>query len=219
MLKNDIQILDVTRDPITKDEMLKMAAWAWGDEGEWLARLWIAFNDAHFGGKLEPLPLWQVATFPHGGAIGMFTAGKERSLSIQLKLQVLGEKYKKNVLPEKIPDAAERGRYIRKSDRLLKPGVLLHEMIHQHLFESGQHTGHRGQPWCDEIMRLSKDIWNRDIWASPSRPTKEKNDEGDWVSVRKAKKSPDGKESLSGEDIARWPHSLDLIVPVECYRL
>jgi hypothetical protein len=47
-------------------------------------------------------------------------------------------------------------------------GVLLHEMIHQYLFERGEDAGHDSDGWRREIMRLTKAISGKAIWAGRS---------------------------------------------------
>jgi hypothetical protein len=47
--------------------------------------------------------------------------------------------------------------------------TLLHEMVHQFLFERGEYASHDGAPWRREIMRLTKRITGKEIWAGPVR--------------------------------------------------
>jgi hypothetical protein len=47
--------------------------------------------------------------------------------------------------------------------------TLLHEMVHQHLQERGDNPKHAGRPWCEEIMRLNKQITGREIWAGRTK--------------------------------------------------
>jgi hypothetical protein len=44
-------------------------------------------------------------------------------------------------------------------------GTLLHEMVHQFLNETGDNIRHAGAPWCREIMRLTKQITGKEVWA------------------------------------------------------
>jgi hypothetical protein len=80
--------------------------------------------------------------------------------------------------------------------------TLLHEMVHQFLFERGEYAAHDGRPWRREIMRLTKQLTGADIWAGPSV-------------VRRIDKTPTrfnapnpetGQPSLPQAVIARWPH-------------
>jgi hypothetical protein len=51
-----------------------------------------------------------------------------------------------------VPD----GKYEDRSYALLADNaVLLHEMVHQFLFERNEDPSHKGEPWCREIMRLT----------------------------------------------------------------
>lgn len=185
-MKNDIEIIDAERESITHDEMIKLMSWSWGKEGVALAKIWQGLNVKHFGGNLTPLPIWMPQTFPYGHAIGLFSANYEReSLHIQIK---------QNLSPQK------------------KVDVLFHEMIHQTLSETRRDTSHNALPWCGEIMRLAKEIWNVEIWAAPSLPRKV-----DGKSKRIQKKSPDGIESIERTAIAGFPYSLKLTIPVNDY--
>jgi len=75
-------------------------------------------------------------------------------------------------------------------------------MVHQFLFERGEDAAHLSKGWRREIMRLTKQIIGREIWAGPSV-------------VRRIDKKPTrlnapnpetGQQSLTQAVIARWPH-------------
>jgi hypothetical protein len=185
-MKNDIEIIDAERESITYDEMLRLMSWSWGKEGVTLAKIWQGLNVKHFGGSLTPLPIWQPRTFPYGRGIGMFSANlKQESLHIQLKQN----------LPLQ-----------------LKADVLFHEMIHQRLSENKEDPQHNALPWCQEIMRLAKEIWDVEIWAAPSIPQKIGG-----KSKRIQKPSPAGIESIERTAIASFPHSLELSISIADY--
>jgi hypothetical protein len=185
-MKNDIEIIDAERESITYDQMLKCMAWSWGEEGVTLAKIWQGLNVKHFGGSLTPLPIWMPSTFPYGGAIGLFCANHQReSLHIQIKQNLS--------LQEKVD-------------------VLFHEMIHQTLSETRRNTSHNALPWCGEIMRLAKEIWDVEIWAAPSLPRKV-----DGKSKRIQKPSPAGIKSIERRAIATFPHSLELSISIDDY--
>ena len=184
-MAGDIQFLDMERDPISAEEMEKLMLWSWGQEGVRLARLWKALNDRHFEGVLTPLPIWLLKTFPYGRTIGLFTANmKKESLHIQIKLDP----------PE------------------YRPSILFHEMIHQYLCETGQPTDHNTKAWCTQVMRLAKEVWNHDIWASPANPIKVNG-----TSTRIQKPAESGEESIPRGDLSRFPLSLGLMLPAENY--
>lgn len=80
--------------------------------------------------------------------------------------------------------------------------TLLHEMLHQCLFERGENPAHAGEPWRREIMRLTKLITGKPIWAGPSRVVRQNG-----KAVRINVPHPETKEpSLPQAVIARWPH-------------
>src|SRR5205807_3276253 len=75
-------------------------------------------------------------------------------------------------------------------------------MLHQYLFERGEDTAHLGEPWRREIMRLTKLISGKTIWAGPSRVVRQNG-----KAVRINAHHPETKEpSLPQAVIARWPH-------------
>lgn len=184
----DIEIVDLKRDEFSYNDMLKLMRWTNGEEGELITKLWSALNQKHFDNVLKPLPLWFPSAMPYGKVIGRFTGNPEgQSLSIQIK-------------------ASENFQS--------KANILLHEMIHQYLFETDQDVKHNALPFCNQIMRLSKDIWDKTIWASPSVPRKVNG-----ISKRIQKPSSDGSPSIPLADIASWPHSIDLHLPIKGYTL
>lgn len=178
----DIAIVNEWRRPLDMNELRNLMEQSWGERGLWLAGKWGSFNEKYWQGKLVPLPIWLPSAPPYGRWFGLYSGGPGRtSHHIQIK---------------------------RGLDNQSMLGVLLHEMTHQYLYESGQESQHNSEPWCDEIMRLTKLIWGRDIWASPSQPRKV-----DGKSVRVQKTGPNGEESLPLKLISTWPDSLRLSVP------
>jgi hypothetical protein len=75
-------------------------------------------------------------------------------------------------------------------------------MLHQYLFEHGEDPAHMGGPWRREIMRLTKLITGRAIWAGPSQVVRQNG-----KATRINTPHPQTKEtSLPQAIIARWPH-------------
>lgn len=186
MFQNDVEIIVGTRFPIKAEHQLQMAGWSYGEHGVLIARLWQAFNEKHFGGKLVPCPLFFPTATPYGKWIGLFTMNHSfESLHIQLKYSLSVDS---------------------------KADVLLHEMVHQYLCETHQATGHNANPWCNEIMRLTKEIWGVTIHASPDSPRRVNG-----RSVRMQKPAADGTPSITRRQIATWPQSIGLSVPIADY--
>lgn len=148
-----------------------------------IASLWQAFNQKHWAGQLDPTPIWFPATSPYGRWAGCCTG------------TVSGQTHHIQIL--------------RNLDLQKKADVLLHEMIHQYLIESKKNPNHNAVPWCSEIMRLAKEIWDKVIWASPSSPRRGQG--------RVQKESPDGEPSIPRQAIASFPHSLELSVRLTDY--
>jgi hypothetical protein len=92
------------------------------------------------------------------------------------------------------------------SHLLADNNTLLHEMIHQFLFERGEKAAHADEPWRREIMRLTKQITGKDIWAGASKSVRQ----GKHVTKINAPHSETGALSLPQKVIARWPHDGNL---------
>jgi hypothetical protein len=80
--------------------------------------------------------------------------------------------------------------------------TLLHEMIHQALFERGTDPAHASAGWRNEIMRLHQLITGSQIWAGRSIT---KRIDGRVVRINEPRS--DGTVSMTQGSIARWPHS------------
>jgi len=182
--RDDIELLDDDREPITVPQLRQMMGWTFGRDGEQLADLWAALNDQLWGGLLEPTPIWLPRVTTYGRWVGKYTGNLEhRTLSIQVKWQL-----------------GEQGR----------ADVLLHEMVHQRLHERRECTKHNAWPWCREIVRLTRELWGRDIWASPAVPRRVAGH-----STRVQVAGPGGLQSISRQAIATWPQSIGLCVPID----
>ena len=86
-------------------------------------------------------------------------------------------------------------------------------MIHQCLVERGANPKHESQDWCDEIMRISHDHFDRKFWAGRYTVGKERTTDGRRVSRRLSKPGPGGEASIPMEDIVSWPFSLGIVPP------
>jgi hypothetical protein len=73
--------------------------------------------------------------------------------------------------------------------------------MHQYLFEHGEVAAHAGEPWRREIMRLTKVITGKEIWAGASKSMRQN---GSFV--RRNVPRDDGTPSLPQRVIARWSH-------------
>jgi hypothetical protein len=170
----------------TWDDMRKALAVGWGYVGERVASAWLEYNRRYFAGELEPLPIFLTPATPYGRMVGWCScAGGERAIALA---------------------APRRGTKL-VADR----GTLLHEMVHQLLFERGECTRHAGEPWCRELMRLHKQITGEEVWAGKYTVRKVRTAGGGRGSVRGNLPHPDtGAPSLIQAQIARWPHSVGI---------
>jgi hypothetical protein len=172
-------------NPYTFDEMKRALAAGWGDLGTRVATCWAYYNQLYFDGRLKPLPIFLTQTSPYGNWVGL-TCIHDTVTHIALT-------------------APKQGEFL-VADR----GVLLHEMIHQHLFESGEYPSHDGEPWRRAIMRLHRDITRKELWAGKSTVTKKRTENG-RKSVRFNLPHPEtGEPSITQEQIARWPNSVGI---------
>jgi hypothetical protein len=165
----------------TFEDMERFATEAWGPLGTNTARKWRVFNERYFAGALKPVPVVFSRTLPFGGMIAFCsynpgTHGRTITLSVPSAHDVL----------------------------LADNGVLLHEMVHQLLFERGENAKHQSEGWRREIMRLTLLLSNTPIWAGRSATVRRNG-----KVVRMNLPNPEtGQASLRQKQIAIWPHSL-----------
>src|SRR6516164_10223907 len=163
----------------TVEDMRRFAGEAWGPLGVSIVERWCDFNATYFDGALRPVPLVLTNTLPFGNRIAFCSYDPDQS----------GRTITLNVPKD-------------HAQLLADNCTLLHEMVHQFLFERGEYPSHDGEPWRREIMRLTKQITDREIWAGRS------------ITVRRDKRvirinapHPQTKEpSLPQAAIAQWPH-------------
>jgi len=141
----------VTETPCIAD-LQAAAATFFGDLGPWAYDTWASHNAAFFGNRLTPGPiLWGLT--PHGHLLGSYAHGRN-AITLHTALinprsdawcilDLLGERY-----------AAD---------------VLLHEMIHQDLYQAGENTKHNEEPWCNSILRITLLLGLPPIKAKPIR--------------------------------------------------
>lgn len=179
--------VEFDRPPITLKQARQIASCAFGEQGETIVDLWKAYNQKYFWGKLKPVPVLFVPTSPYGHWIGICVgANRKKSALIYLK-------------------DAEPWEGIRCT--------LLHEMIHQYLFESGRNSSHASQDWCNEIMRISREGFGVEFWAGRYTVGKKRLKDGSRISVRMNKRGPKGEASISMTRICSWPDSKHLLPP------
>ena len=165
----------------TFEDMHHHAAEAWGPLGADIADTWRKFNVAYFAGALRPIPLVISQTLPFGRRIGQCSHNP-------------GHYRGGRAITLNLPD--QGGHLIADN------GTLLHEMLHQYLFERGEDPAHMGEPWRREIMRLTKLITGKTIWAGPSKTVRQNGKTTRMNAPRPETKEP----SLPQAIIARWPH-------------
>jgi len=138
-------MLDVT-NVFSVEDMRRFAGEAWGQTGADIVDRWCEFNAKYFANALKPVPLVITNTQPFGKRLAFCSYNPDAS----------GRTITLNV-----PSAHKK--------LLADNNTLLHEMVHQFLFERGENAAHLSPGWRREIMRLTKIITGKDIWAGPSK--------------------------------------------------
>jgi hypothetical protein len=186
---------DHQRRAISFADMKTFLAIGWGDLGVNVAEAWRALNKKHFGNALEPIPIILVNTSPYGRWLGCTFCNVKRKRAHLIQLTVP-----------------------RAHDVLLADhGILLHEMLHQHLTEQGDSPKHSSAAWCEGVMRLHFEVTGKRIWCAPETVAKATDRDpvtGKRRSIRVQSRDPaTGKPSLDQDVIATWPRSLELPFP------
>jgi hypothetical protein len=166
----------------TFEDMERFATEAWGPLGTNAARKWRQFNELFFAGDLRPVPIVLTSTQPFGRRVAFcsYNPGSGRTITLNVP----------SVYDTLLADNA----------------TLLHEMVHQSLFERGEPAGHDGDGWRREIMRINEVLTGKEIWAGRSKTVRR-----DGKVVRINVPHPEtGEASLGQMQIARWPHDVPL---------
>jgi hypothetical protein len=161
------------------EDMRRFGGEAWGQLGVEIVEKWCEFNARYFDNALKPVPLVITNTLPFGRRIAFCS-------------------YDPNASGRTITLNVPRLHHRLVADN----NTLLHEMVHQCLFERGEDPHHAGAPWRREIMRLTKLITGREIWAGPSKTMRVNGS----VMRMNAPHPETGEQSLPQKIIARWPH-------------
>jgi hypothetical protein len=132
----------------TLRDMERFAMEAWGELGTNTVKKWVEFNEKYFAGKLRPVPLVITNTLPFG----------KRLAFCSYNPGTLGRTITLNVPSDHISLLADNN-------------TLLHEMVHQCLFEAGEDAAHASDGWRREIMRLNKLMTGKTIWAGARSPS------------------------------------------------
>jgi hypothetical protein len=168
----------------TVEDMRRFAGEAWGELGANVVEQWCRFNVAYFDNALKPVPLVITNTQPFGKRIG-FCSYNPGASGRAIALNVPADRHSG-----------------RRYQLLADNNTWLHEMVHQFLNERGENAKHLSDGWRREIMRLTKQITGKDIWAGRSKSFRR----GKCI-VRMNAPHPETKEpSLPQSIIARWPH-------------
>lgn len=164
------------------EAMRTAAGEAFGSLGETVVANWQVLNTRYFASQLQPAPIQLVETLAYGRGRGNFIYGWT-------------------------DDAGRHtGRCLVLAALRANNGSLLHEMIHQFIYEVlNEDPRHTSPDWRREIMRLHLTITGQGIWC------------GAPVLVRQGKKvfrnnlaDETGRISLTQKQIAEWPLNMDI---------
>jgi len=172
----------------TLADMERFAEHAWGELGSNTVRMWSEFNEKYFGGKLHPIPIIITPTLPFGKRLADCWSHIHPG---------------RGLIRLNMPLTTGHGDYSLIADN----NTLLHEMVHQCLFERGEDASHKSAGWRSEIMRLNKMITGKEIWAGRSMTKRVEGSDGKLSKVvRINQPRADGMKSLGQKEIASWPH-------------
>jgi hypothetical protein len=186
--------------PFSLVDMERFAGEAWGELGRAIVKQWHHFNRRYFAGELRPVPLVITYAQPFGKHVAFCSYARADRAGRTITLNV----------------PKDHGALLADNN------ALLHEMIHQLLFERGEPAGHDSEGWRREIMRLNKLITGKEIWAGRSMTKRVAGADGTLSKVvRINEPHEDGRASLRQSEIARWPHEdssinlgrLDEVIP------
>ncbi len=155
----------------------------WPIYGLWGYDLWLSHNDSFFDGELGPVGIvWGLT--PHGHNLASYGGDGVITLHPSLLL----------------PSTDNPWEIGAKVGRKFTSDVLLHEMVHQKLDQTGAEcdgpSSHNNTAWADEIVRISTLLGISGIKAQRVRQRRI-GGQVKWA-------PPDGFLSL--RDMAHWPH-------------
>lgn len=137
-----------------KFSILKQAASiTFGQYGVWLFDTWKSHNEQYFDNQLQVIPL-TFGLLPHGKALGNFTHKNEAGYSLITLHKSL------------LDPQGDAWQILPLLGQRFASDVLLHEMIHQAVYQQYGHDGsslekffgsssHNNPAWCDEVNRLA----------------------------------------------------------------
>ena len=161
----------------THEEYLTACTTLWGEAGAHVIEEFQRINLWLFDGTLPPLP-FVICLTAYGKCVGATNPSGSWDRGDLPRITIASNLFR-------------RGRN-RVTD------TIIHEMVHARLMLSGLYSKHAGDPWCDEITRLSPLVLGHEIRA---KRVKTRRIDGHVV------RAPlDGH--LDHETISGWPSSL-----------
>lgn len=174
--------------------------------GTWLYDTWASHNETYFEGRLSVVSIY-FGLIPHGHALGLYH-GDDGYPRITIHQSLLD--------PKQAGKKGDTWLMVNLLGKRFASDVLLHEMVHQAIYERYGHNGielekfsgvssHNNPAWCDEIMRLAPMLGLGTIQAQPIKRTRADN-------AATGKKGKPTWQPLPGyldrDTIARFPHTL-----------
>lgn len=179
--------MSVTHSSVLQlSDLRSFGQFCWGDFGGWIYDEWIDLNGACFEGSLKPSGIvWGLT--PHGGSLGYY----------QPRFDVI-TLHKSLVDPH---SPAPWGIPAYQLNKIFASDVLLHEMIHQKIHQTGMNatgkSSHNNGAWASEVTRIAGIIGIN----AKAATVKQRRIDGKvcWVPI-------DGHMTLS--ELSRFPYSV-----------
>lgn len=173
-----------------------------GKYGRWLYEVWEKHNKAYFANQLHP-PGIQCGLTPHGRTLGYYTPAYN---TITIHWSLIGASGRNKAFPFR----GKQYPFGLKPSKDLASDVLLHEMIHQYLFQTGQYkandNGHMCDAWVNELNRIAPLIGLGQYHFSCYKRTKQKKTRKDYYLA--LNDAPKGKKLASREAVVSFPYPL-----------
>jgi SprT-like family len=160
----------------THDEYRRAASVLWGAGGAFAVDEYQRLNEKLFARELPPVPI-VVGITAYGRCLGLTRGEGDWAGGL--------------------PRITLASNLFREGEAQVRD-VLTHEMIHVKLILAGLDAQHNGNPWCEEIERLSPLVIGRGVQAKPVHPRR--------VDGRNRRLPLEGH--LTRKELAGWPQAL-----------
>jgi hypothetical protein len=162
----------------------------WGPAGAYAVDAFARLNEEHFDNEIKPVPI-VIGITAYGRCVGLTRSTTEAG---KPRITIASNAF----APVAINPAGRKTTAPPPYGPQMVDDVMVHEMIHALLVQRGEDPSHNGQPFIDEIVRLSPAILGHEIEAVPQVQKR--------IDGKNIRWTPPGH--LDRDSISRWPHSL-----------